>query len=97
MGYAAELLKAKKQTVHRDEGHKAAIAESIRKKWADPEFRERMLQAKHKRADSGSVVNLLSATSEVACGHVRRPLHGGSITSDCKDMGISQCKQSAHR
>ena len=36
----------------RDEEHKAAIAEAIRKKWQDPEYRSRILDGKARHTES---------------------------------------------
>lgn len=38
--------------LNRAESHRAAIAEAIRRKWADPEYRERNLQGKAKNLEA---------------------------------------------
>ena len=41
---------------HREEGHKAAISEAIRRKWADPAYRERVLKAKALHSETSGKV-----------------------------------------
>lgn len=46
----------KRRAQHRAEAHKAAISEAIRKKWADPAYRERVLKGKSVRSEANGKV-----------------------------------------
>ena len=46
----------KRRAQHREKAHKAAISEAIRKKWADPAYRERVLKGKSVRSEANGKV-----------------------------------------
>lgn len=50
-------LKKSSRAQHREEAHKAAISEAIRRKWADPAYRERVLRGKALHYEANSKVS----------------------------------------
>ena len=59
---------------HKHAKHRAAIAEAIRKKWADPEYRERNLKGKSLNAsvNSSKVSSSVSLTHVMPCLKIHR-------------------------